>query len=233
MTGIVFNAFKLILYQSSEFPFTQTQLEQANRETVRLGAYDSSLSNILRTEWIASLLHHYNLLAPNQFSFGATGVPVPLDVHLVDESSRIVLSHLMRGAMFSCCLPRSRSQKPRHVRLSLLLDRLCLSNVGGPTEVTFELSEIASVNLGKNREEKNTCLKLLVPNHRLVGGSLHSLQSGSSPQLVLECALESERNRWAYYLKVVKGWYLAGGKGLIMEMKNQLTSESLVGECNE
>ena len=230
MTGIVFNALKLILYQSSQFHFTQTQLEQANRETVQSRADDSSLSSILRMEWIASLLHHYNLLTPSQYSFGATGVPVPLEVYLVDESPRVVLSHLMRGAMFSCCLPRSRSQKPRHVRLSLLLDRLCLSNVGGSTEVTFELSEIASVNLSKNREEKSTCLKLLVPNHRLVGGSLHSYQPGPSPQLILECALESERNRWAYYLKVVKGWYLAGGKGLIMEMKNQLTAESLVGE---
>ena len=132
--------------------------------------------------------------------------------------------------MFSCCLPRSRSQKPRHVRLSLLLDKLCLSSVGGATEVTFELSEIASVNLGRNREKKNTCLKLLVPNHRLLSGSLHSSQAGPSPQLILECTLESERNRWAYYLKVVKGWYLAGGKGLIMEMKKRLTAESLVGD---
>ena len=186
MTGIIFNALKLILYQSSQFSFTQMQLEQANRETVQPRAYDSSLSNILRMEWIASLLHHYNLPTPIQYSFGSTGVPVPLEVYLVDESPRVVLSHLIRGAMFSCCLPRSRSQKPLHVRLSLLLDRLCLSHVGGSTEVTFELSEIASVNLSKNREEKNTCLKLPVPNHRLVGGSLHSYQPGLSPRLILE-----------------------------------------------
>ena len=134
--------------------------------------------------------------------------------------------------MFSCRMPKSRSQKTRHVRLPWLLDRLCFSRVGEPTDSTIELSEIASVNLTTGGSDgKHPCLVLLVPDQRQLAGHHHPLSHPiHHPKLVLECEMESERNRWGYYLKVVKCWYLGGGKGLIMEMKSKLDADSLVSD---
>lgn len=213
MSGIIFAALKLILRQESQFPLSQVQLDKAYSETIQLSIFNCSLQNVLRLEYTTSLLNHYNLLSSKQNNFGSDETPVIFDWHNTDESPHTVITTLLRGALFSRRLLNNRSQKSRYLRLPVTLDRLCFSRVGEVSEGSVELSEIVSVNL-RESDSGMPCLSILLTNRR---------------EIVLQCELVCERNRWGFYLKVVTSWYRLMGKGLLISMKEKLDSEDRVG----
>ena len=205
MSGIIFAALKLILRQDSQFPLSQVQLDKAYSETIQLSIFNCSLQNVLRLEYAASLLNHYNLSSKRN-DFGSDETPVLMDWYNTDETAHTVTTTLLRGALFSRRLFNNRSQKSRYLRLPVTLDRLCFSRVGEASESSVELSEILSINPLES-DAGMPCLRILLTSRR---------------EIVLQCELGCERNRWCFYLKVVTSWYRLMGKGLLMSMLEKM-----------
>ena len=206
MSGIIFAALKLILRQESQFPLSQVQLDKAYSETIQLSIFNCSLQNVLRLEYAASLLNHYNLLTSKRNDFGSDETPVLMDWYNTDETARTVTTTLLRGALFSRRLFNNRSQKSRYLRLPITFDRLCFSRVGEASESSFELSEVLSINPLES-DAGMPGLRILLTSRR---------------EIVLQCELGCERNRWCFYVKVVLNWYRLMGKGLIMSMLEKM-----------
>ena len=207
MTGIIFAALKLILRQMESFPLSRSQLSRTYGETVRLESFDCSLGNVLRLEQIASMLVRFNALPPERCSFGAEETPVMPDWYNTDETPQEVALQLLRGGLFARRLVNARNQRSRYLRLPPTLDRLCFSRLGEYCEATVALDDLVSVALQ------------LEP--RAVAMSLTGRR-----ELVLQCDLECEVTRWAFYLKVVVSWYRQMGRGILVSMKEKLDEES-------
>ena len=212
MSGIIFAALKLILRQETQFPLSQVQLDKAYSETIHLSIINCSLQNVLRLEYAASLLNHYNMLTSKRNYFGSDETPVPVDWYNTDETAHVVTTTLLRGALFTRRLINNRSQKTRYLRLPIILDRLCFSRVGEMSESSVELNEILSINALES-DSGMPCLRLLLTSRR---------------EIVLQCELMCERNRWCLYLKVVLMWYRLIGKGLLLSMLEKLDDANRV-----
>lgn len=207
MTGIVFAALKLILRQMESFPLSRSQLSRTYGETVRMESFDCSLANVLRTELVASMLVRFNVLPPERCSFGAEETPVMPDWYNTDETPSEVALQLLRGGLFGRRLVNGRNQRSRYLRLPPTLDRLCFSRLGEYCESTVALDDLVSVTL--QTEPRAVALSLT-----------------GRREVVLQCDLECEATRWAFYLKVVVSWYRQMGRGILVSMKEKLDEES-------